>query len=698
MAQTTITGAMTDTDGTAWALAGYSWRLITPNGVPAIDESTGSPAPIGGNGSLDVDGVINTTVPDCSRLLPGGCQIEIAVQPLASVAPSAFRVRTQGASQSVAHIFTAIRFPLDGDSFGYADNQVSPAPSNKNVGYYVQTPSGALRVWNGSQFVTDSMGGGGGGTTIPNYGVPGAIGNGTTDDSTAVSNAAAAHKELWLPEGMRYFIGTSITINGDLRFISGAQFIIGTGITVNINGQVSAPLVQCFVLQGTGILNLGPKNSMVPAEWFGAVGDWNGSAGTDNTTAMQHCLNAISAGQMLLQATQYMVSGTLNITRSNVGIKGTSYGLRSNSSFGSPQLAVNAPSSYIVSTSSTAHLITCLGTSTVPISWNKFEDFGTSRTVQFSAGTPAGLLFQYCGGFIVENVWMSDHAIGFFFNGSGSLGTGRVENCAASFGYGSLTPSGTIYGFYIDGTSVGNASFRLRNSFAVVNGGSPTSYGLFVVGGDLEDLMVEAFETAGVSYGVFLESQSSSTYPYPNSDIHLRACIHDQYKIAAVTIKNLSGPASSVEIDGGWYVSGITGAVGINITQSSGITIQNVILANAGGSPGSQFGILAANSDNIAIVGCNFFNHVSSAVSFSTCSACTITGNTMRSPNGTATFVSLVSSSRCGVVSNPLSGSGTYGILFDSASTDNYLLGSAMVNPTSITTPVFNGGTANIIT
>jgi hypothetical protein len=57
-------------------------------------------------------------------------------------------------------------------------------------------------------------------------------------------------------------------------------------------------------------------------EWFGAVGDWNGSTGTDNTAAMQACFDALTVGQCVMQGLAYKTTGTLTITRSGIGLAG----------------------------------------------------------------------------------------------------------------------------------------------------------------------------------------------------------------------------------------------------------------------------------------------------------------------------------------------------------------------------------------
>src|ERR1700758_2765370 len=90
--------------------------------------------------------------------------------------------------------------------------------------------------------------------------------------------------------------------------------------------------------------------SQVSVESFGAVGDWNGSTGTDNTTAIQNCLNSLTSGVCTLQAKAYKITGALSIAKSNVGLTGVLPVLINTSVFTTPQ------SSVLVSTSASADI------------------------------------------------------------------------------------------------------------------------------------------------------------------------------------------------------------------------------------------------------------------------------------------------------------------------------------------------------
>jgi hypothetical protein len=120
--------------------------------------------------------------------------------------------------------------------------------------------------------------------------VYGAVGDGVTDDTTAVDAAdtAAASSGLLVPSGT-YAIASNLTITSPITFLPGAKLKPASGVTVTISGQVLAgPNQQIFDISAGGscvITSRGAAETFVT--WWGSVGDGS----TDCTDAFQACIN-----------------------------------------------------------------------------------------------------------------------------------------------------------------------------------------------------------------------------------------------------------------------------------------------------------------------------------------------------------------------------------------------------------------------
>ena len=114
--------------------------------------------------------------------------------------------------------------------------------------------------------------------SLLNYG---GNGNGSTDNSTAMTSACASNSEVWLPAGA-YAFTSNYAVSCGLHFGAGATLVAPTGITVTVNGKIDAPTVPIFTVAGTGKFLIGPGTPVDYAEWFGAKGDNS----TDDTMAL----------------------------------------------------------------------------------------------------------------------------------------------------------------------------------------------------------------------------------------------------------------------------------------------------------------------------------------------------------------------------------------------------------------------------
>lgn len=118
----------------------------------------------------------------------------------------------------------------------------------------------------------------------------GAKGDGTTDDYAAfvLMNASAGTNGTVFIGNGTFKIGTNLNITKSVVFSEGGIIKPASGITVTFKGTVSGGAYKIVDTSASGICDFTDASGHSYPEWFGAVADWNGSTGTDNTTAMQN--------------------------------------------------------------------------------------------------------------------------------------------------------------------------------------------------------------------------------------------------------------------------------------------------------------------------------------------------------------------------------------------------------------------------
>lgn len=156
----------------------------------------------------------------------------------------------------------------------------------------------------------------------------GVVGDGTTNDTAALTLAVAASVAQGLPllltgtTGRTIRTTTNLTIAADLIFIDGGKLSPNTATTLTITGSIAAAGAQIFTGAGTITLS-GKKTPLFLPVWWGAVGD----GVTDDTLAIQlaiNCAQTAGGGVVLLAAGTYKIGTTLSITASKVVLQGAS--------------------------------------------------------------------------------------------------------------------------------------------------------------------------------------------------------------------------------------------------------------------------------------------------------------------------------------------------------------------------------------
>lgn len=109
--------------------------------------------------------------------------------------------------------------------------------------------------------------------------------------NAAVTAIGSTQTTLVVPNAQTLTASLTIPSTFTLKVLQGGVITIPTGVTLTFNGTIEAENYKIFILQGTGkVVGLIYANPV----WFGAVGD----GVTDNTTAVQNCVNAVLTGHL----------------------------------------------------------------------------------------------------------------------------------------------------------------------------------------------------------------------------------------------------------------------------------------------------------------------------------------------------------------------------------------------------------------
>ncbi|MEK7398512.1 MAG: glycosyl hydrolase family 28-related protein [Candidatus Poribacteria bacterium] len=152
----------------------------------------------------------------------------------------------------------------------------------------------------------------------------GAVGDGTNDDSSALSSAISSANGLVLiiPHGI-YRIGNDVTVSTgtNIWFANDAKISIDSGKKLTIAGTLTAGLHQIFIGSGTADIKKGSCEKIMP-QWWGAVGD--GSA--NDTSAIQKAINCAlesgNVGRVYLPNGTYKITTALNISNRGIVLQG----------------------------------------------------------------------------------------------------------------------------------------------------------------------------------------------------------------------------------------------------------------------------------------------------------------------------------------------------------------------------------------
>lgn len=325
-----------------------------------------------------------------------------------------------------------------------------------------------------------------------------------------------------------------------------------------------------------------------------------------------------------------------------------------------------------------------------------------------SASVPAAV--QRC---IVQNMRIMGFGCGVYAESTVNTKLDRVivENHTDWSAQGGFTSANQYVPFYFNGTpyTVGGispqASIEVFNCIA--NGNfSPTAvtaYCFKLYGQDPRDVFFTDCETAGGDYGWYGESTDDDF----NFDVHLIRCIVDAVRVAGIYFKNWTG-AAALSIIGGYVVKN-TNAAGAHawLENCSGVSISGGLQLLGVSNDGNQDeGIRFKNCSNCVITSAIVMN-CRFGISFDGSTLCIATGNVIYAHvNYFEPTPTLDTAIRCfntatfnNITNNTIKGASasykyTAGILFQGLSDNNVYSGN-IIDAATVTTPVFDAGTAN---
>lgn len=428
----------------------------------------------------------------------------------------------------------------------------------------------------------------------------------------------------------------------------------------------------------------GPTLPMVPVENYGAVSYTSAAAaaaGTDSTTAIQNCLNALTQGQCVLSG-YYRVTSALSITVGSKGIHGVQR---------STPLGANL--SGLVSTSASADIIDLAGADSSHILYgNVFDDFVTQRSSAPTGSTTKGISITYASPNITNVTSADSHRPFYLFGAVGAV----LSHDYATWGFnGFAETSGNFDCYYLDG-STGVPSNSVNINFSGCNsalGATPVTTMLHTVGTAVNDLFVDNPQAASTSYGVVVDASGST--PGTHNDIHFWNPIFDSIGISGFKITGLSAAANaSLEISGGTLnIVPASSSPAIDIESSTGVSVNHV------GIHSYASAILLNSSNGNSVIGNTLTEFVGTGITLTNSNSNAIHGNISYGATSATIHLNLTGTSSFNSLDgNTMAGIGTYGVQLASGAIQNTGTANNNTGGATLSGASFNylgGATAN---
>jgi parallel beta-helix repeat protein len=380
----------------------------------------------------------------------------------------------------------------------------------------------------------------------------GASGNGSTDNTaalTAASAALATNVGLYFPPGTYYF-ASSYTTTVPFTFASGTVIQVASTKTFAFTAPLIAGPEYCLSL-ATGTFTIDGHTPVIYAEWFGAKG--NGT--TDDSAAINAALTSIIHGGVVrLLAKPYKISSPIAFVNNSTTLEGTTVGPSPYDSGGGLVAGTQ-----IIGTSAVN------GINIVSVDYPTVRNLGISLAVGATAAS-IGIQIASCFNAKVVDVRVTNFGTAIQLN-NGNTDT-YIERVYAASLNATYSP---VVGIEVNGTTTQNASVYISNTIMAHSGFTGSAYGFWLHGTQISDVFLDQCEADGCSYGYYVNG-TSATALY-NMDIHFRGCLADSFPAGGIGfyILNLDsvGNGSILEIINGWCAGGNASSFGVYVAGTS---------------------------------------------------------------------------------------------------------------------------------
>ncbi len=535
-------------------------------------------------------------------------------------------------------------------------------------------------------------------------GAAGANGAGyTATSTTSLATAGSGSKSFTTQSGLAYTVGARIrataaasgeymegvvTSYSSTTLVATMDLNSGTGTHTDWNINLAGNRGSAGATGATGAT--GPAGSTangvnwVRPETYGAVGD----CVADDTTAIQSALDAVGStsisptggGSVVLKAGAcYLTSATLNISRSYVNLFGEGMGMSQ---------------SVIKSNSATADIIKINGSgdgncASGGIYWSSIKYVDLRRSTNGTTTSKGINITKGCWTEI-DQVQAVDSISNIYIHLSGNTSIHRIQTAWSN------SSATARYGIEIDSDS-GTVNNTTWIDHAVIDGTSGSNItGAYVHGDCIADLTFSRFQTAGAKYGIhFVSTSNASTFAYCNGDVQVNNPIMDTTTNTGILVENVYGLGSAgIVINGGFIGTDTSGGIAVDIESSQGVGVIGTQL-RAEQSSGIGVKIAGANSASNRIVGTQI-QMAPTGILLSSTTNNLISGNNFTSVSGHpfTDVIKLLSATNNIITGNTLTQYATTGINLDSSSNSNKIYPNR-IDPTNITTPITDAGTAN---
>jgi hypothetical protein len=505
----------------------------------------------------------------------------------------------------------------------------------------------------------------------------GALGNGTTDDHTAVQNAgslASSSGKLLLVTPGTYLIGSSIAFAGPVEFMPGAQFVVKSGAVVTFNGQLTGPLTNIFSVQTGGniVVNPGTTTEGYP-EWFGAQ---PGNSSFDCAPYINASLSVFSVTR--LQNTVYYTATSVLMGQNGQSLVGSN-----------PNLTQGAFNSSVIQCQSAAVTILQIGPNVNPYPASLQTSMAV-HNVAFSRGTApdisqsaTGIKIQYCSGVLMKCVSVIDSVECFHQLGSAYV---RYEHCNAFKLTVGINGTDAFHGFNLDGSAYigfsdsGNPSVlmydcqvsNLRDADTTWAPGSDYQ-GMFVHGQyGWSDVWIFDLETNGVGTGINLVGtvNNTTTADSLNKRFYVYNPILDTCVLAGISFTNISS-YGDIHVIGGYAncSNAQPNPVGISYSSSNGNVQISQFMVECNKNH-STIGVVSYASSKMVHRDCSYLEAFVTPIQLNSTSHFTFMDQVTNDSSASSNVAFLVNNCNRGYMNIALSGyPGAYGGGIDLADT-----------------------------